>query len=74
MGSKIREARHRAGQRITQEQLAARLQSIGVDMDRTAISKIEGGSRRVSDVELVAISSVLSMEIADLIGTGENEN
>lgn len=71
MGSKIREARHRAGQRITQEQLAARLQSIGVNMDRTAISKIEGGSRRVSDVELVAIFRVLGMEIAELVDPGE---
>ena len=68
VGSRLREARHQAGAGVTQEQLAARLQSQGIDIDRTAISKIETGKRPVMDFEIVAICQALNIKIATLFG------
>ena len=64
--SKIREARYRAGQRITQAQLAARLHSQGIDLDPTAVSKIESGRRSGTDVESVGICKALGIDVASL--------
>ena len=47
--------------RITQEELAARIQVLGLRGDQTAISKIEAGRRPVLDVEVVAFSKALSV-------------
>ena len=66
MGSRVRELRYRSGLRVTQEQLAARLQTLGLALDRTAISKIEGGRRPVTDIEIVAICRALSVDVATL--------
>ena len=67
-GPRIREARYRAGKKVTQHELAARLQSTGVDVGRTAISKIEAGRRPVSDVEVVAICKALDVTPQWLLG------
>ena len=68
VGPRIREARYKAGRRVTQEELAARMQSQGIDIDRSAISKIETGKRPVTDFEVVAICQALSIKIAILFG------
>ncbi len=47
-------------------ELAARLQSLGVDIDRTAISKIEGGRRLITDVEIIAVCQALGIGVASL--------
>ena len=69
VGPRVREARHRADLQLSQEQLAARLQALGVDIDRTAISKIETGVRPVSDVELLALSRALDVTPTYLLDT-----
>lgn len=56
IGVRVAEARAERG--VTQSQLAA---SIG--LDRTALAKIESGSRRVSAVELVAIARELRRRV-----------
>lgn len=43
--------------------LTARLQVLGVSIDRSAVAKIETGRRPVSDIEIVAISQVLGVDI-----------
>jgi len=63
VGPRIREARYRHGQKVTQEELAARLQTLGLGLDRTAISKIEAGTRPVTDIEIVAICKALDMGV-----------
>ena len=62
VGPKIREARYRDGKRVTQQQLCARLQTVGIDIDRTAISKIESGRRPVTDIEIAAICQTLDVD------------
>ena len=66
VGPHIREARYRAGHKVTQQQLAARLQTLGLDLDRTAISKIESGRRPITDVEIIAICKALGIKVANL--------
>ncbi|SFD27582.1 helix-turn-helix domain-containing protein [Streptomyces aidingensis] len=56
IGSRVAEARAERG--VTQMQLAA-----AIGMDRTALAKIESGSRRVSAVELVAIARELGRRV-----------
>lgn len=56
IGARVAEARAERG--VTQAQLAT---SIG--MDRTALAKIESGSRRVAAVELVAIARELRQRV-----------
>ena len=68
VGPRIREARYRSGRRVTQEQLAARLQSQGIGIERTTISKIEAGKRPVTDLEIIAICNALGIKVATLFG------
>lgn len=65
-GERIRQAR--VTQRLTQGDLAARMQTCGVQIEREAISKIESGARFVADYELVHFSKVLGVAINWLVG------
>ena len=66
VGPRIRQLRRRSGQRATQQELAARLQAMGVDLDQTALSRIENGERQVTDIEIVAVCRALRVEVGDL--------
>ena len=59
VGPHIRRARLVA--KLTQAELAARLQLQGIKIDRAGVAKIEGKFRQVSDVELKAIVAVLGV-------------
>ena len=65
-GPKIREARKRAG--LSQEMLAARLQTEGVNIERDSVSRIEIGARFVSDYELLALCKILNISPEYLLG------
>lgn len=60
-GDRVREARVR--NKITQADLAARLQVAGVIMERDSVSRIEIGTRFVTDYELVVLSNVLGVSL-----------
>ena len=51
---------------MSQEKLAARLQVLGIRIDRSAIAKIEIGRRPVSDIEIAAIVDTLGIELSCL--------
>lgn len=68
-GERIRLAR--AKNRITQSDLAARMQVAGITLERDSISRIEIGTRFVADYELKAFSEVLGVSMEWL--TEENE-
>ena len=65
-GERIREARLR--QRISQTELAARLQTEGIIIEQDVISKIEHGTRLVQDFELKAIARRLKVSVDWLVG------
>lgn len=58
-GERVRQVRTR--KRLTQADLAARVQTIGVILGQDAISRIENGSRMVQDYELRALAEVLGV-------------
>lgn len=64
-GDRVREARARLN--ITQADLAARLQVAGVIMERDSISRIEIGTRFVTDYELSVLSDVLGVSVEWLL-------
>jgi len=71
VGKRVREARKQAKPPITQEDLVARLQVLGLKVDQSTISKIEQGSRPVFDFEVVALAKALKVSPAWLLGEGE---
>ncbi len=54
--------------RLSQRQLADRLQLIGLDVDKNAIQRIEAGKRFVTDIELSAFSKILHQPLEALLG------
>lgn len=68
-GEKIRQERTR--QRCTQADLAARVQVIGVILERDCISRIENGLRMVQDFELLAIAKALGVTTDWLLDEAE---
>ena len=52
---------------LTQAQLAARLQTIGLNIDQQMVSKIEHNTRIVTDYELACIATVLKVSPLDLL-------
>lgn len=67
IGDRVRQARHAANPKITQEDLLARLEVRGIVLERTAISKIEAKTRPVTDIELVTIAEALGVGILWLL-------
>ena len=65
-GDRVREARQK--QRISQTDLAARLQVSGVVIERDSISRIEIGTRFVADYELTVLASCLKVSVGWLLG------
>jgi HTH-type transcriptional regulator, cell division transcriptional repressor len=68
IGPRVRVARLRGRAVITQQDLSARLAVLGIDIDRTAISKIEAGERLVADFELLALARALGVSVDWLLG------
>lgn len=65
-GPKIRVLRETAG--LSQEQLAAKMQLAGLNLNQKAISRIENGERVVPDFELIFFSEVLKVPVCVLLG------
>ncbi|MBQ8396240.1 MAG: helix-turn-helix transcriptional regulator [Oscillospiraceae bacterium] len=60
-------ARIRKGMKISQRELADRLQIAGLDVDKNAIQRIECGKRFVTDIELVVLAKVLEQSVEELL-------
>ena len=57
----------RKQKKLTQEQLAARMQLIGCDMTRSALAKIEVGQRMLCPDEIIALRTALSVTYDDIL-------
>ena len=53
---------------MKQKELLAQLQANGIDMSASALSKLEGQVRAVSDIELIALSEILEVSPLYLLG------
>ena len=64
-GKKI--AKYRTDMKISQRELADRMQLVGIDIDKNAIQRIECGKRFVTDIEIIAFSKVFEVKFEDLL-------
>jgi len=67
VGSRVFSARKQAKPPLTQKDLVARLQVLGIKIDQSAISKIEKRHRPVLDFEVIALAKALKVSIAWLL-------
>ena len=65
IGPQLRRLRTEMG--LTQDAFAGKLQRAGLDMDRTAVAKIEIQLRSVFDYELAMIARVLKVSTDELL-------
>ena len=65
VGKKIEEKRKKMG--LKQKEFLTQLQINGIDMSASALSKIEGQHRIVTEKELYAIADVLDISVDSLL-------
>lgn len=58
--------RIRKEQKVTQDELCARMQVMGYQISRSDISKLENGKKFITDFELIGFSKALKISILDL--------
>ncbi|WP_418710803.1 helix-turn-helix domain-containing protein [Allofournierella sp.] len=59
--------RQKLPEKTSQKKLANMLQSVGLDIDKNAVQRIESGKRFVTDIELKVIAKVLGVSYQDLL-------
>jgi transcriptional regulator with XRE-family HTH domain len=64
LGHNIRNLREQ--RKMTQEQLAAKLQTYGCDITRSALAKIEVGQRHIYPDEIKKFKEILSVSYDDI--------
>lgn len=68
VGPKVKKARISKSPGISQAELAIKLQTLGWDIDRFGVSKIERGERQVTDKEVLLLAKALSVSVRELLG------
>lgn len=71
-GQRVREARESS--KLSQEQLAAKVQLGGHALTQKAVSRIETGSRIVSDYEIPLLASALDVSPLWLLGLEKEDS
>ena len=61
---------YRKNMKISQRELADRLQLAGLDVDKNAVQRMEAGKRFITDIELVVLCRVLQTSPDDLLDIG----
>ena len=56
---------------LSQDQLSAKCQRVGLDISRGTLAKIEAGVRCVSDQEALLLSQALGVSVSDLFPRGK---
>ena len=60
-------AKFRMELKISQRELADRMQLVGIDVDKNAIQRIECGKRFVTDIEIIAFAKVFGVTYEELL-------
>lgn len=63
IGDKVRELRR--AKNMSQQQLSDKLETLAIYICRGSISRIEDGSRTVTDIELFGLSKILDTPVED---------
>jgi transcriptional regulator with XRE-family HTH domain len=67
IGARVKQSRLSIKPSLTQDELSGRVAVHGVKLDRSAIAKIEGGIRLVTDYELLALAKALNVDVQWLL-------
>ncbi len=67
-GERVREFRKALPVKVSQRALADRLCNLGLSISKQAISRIEEGTRFVTDIELYYLAKALECTVEDLLG------
>ena len=70
VGKKVRY--YRKKRKYSQKTLSEKLETMAIYICRGSISRIEDGSRTVTDIELYGLASVLGVSIEDLFSLDEH--
>lgn len=70
VGNNVRELREL--KKLTQEELAAKLQVNGCDITRSAVAKIEVGQRHLYPDEIILIKKILNVSYDDIFNIKGN--
>lgn len=57
----------RKSMKLSQRELADKMQLIGIDIDKNAIQRIECGKRFITDIEIVAFAKIFSVDYSILL-------
>lgn len=57
----------RTNMKISQRELADKMQLVGIDVDKNAIQRIECGKRFVTDIEITAFAKVFNVSFDKLL-------
>ena len=68
-GLAVRRLRESLPDGVSQRQMADDLRLLGLELDKNAIQRIESGQRFVTDIELKAFASYLSVTADQLLGS-----
>ena len=60
-------AKLRTELKISQRELADRMQLVGIDVDKNAIQRIECGKRFVTDIEIIAFAKIFNVSFEELL-------
>ena len=71
IGKQISRLRNQLG--LSQDQLSAKCQRVGLDISRGTLAKIEAGVRCVSDQEALLLSQALGVSVSDLFPRGKKK-
>ena len=64
VGARVRQARKAAKPLVTQSDLIARLQLLGIMIDQSTLSKMENGQRPITDIEVAALAKALKVSVS----------
>ena len=53
--------------KLSQRELADKMQLIGIDIDKNAVQRIECGKRFVTDIEIIAFSKIFNVTLENLL-------
>ncbi len=60
-------AKFRITLKLSQRELADKMQLVGIDIDKNAIQRIECGKRFVTDIEIIAFAKVFNIAYETLL-------
>lgn len=63
----VKIARLRKERKLSQRQLADKLQLYGLNVDKNAVQRMEAGLRFVTDIEIAALKHVLDVSYEELL-------